>query len=65
MINQIEEAVEFLRGRGFGTPEMGIILGTGLGKILESVEVEAEMSHNHIPYFPTATVEFHTGKLIY
>ncbi|MCW5518662.1 purine-nucleoside phosphorylase [Aureitalea sp. L0-47] len=65
MIHQIEEAVDFLRGRGFGTPEVGIILGTGLGKILESVEVEAEMSYNHIPYFPTATVEFHTGKLIY
>ena len=65
MINQIEEAVAFLRGRGFGTPEVGIILGTGLGKILETVDVEAEMSYNHIPYFPTATVEFHTGKLIY
>lgn len=65
MIKQIEEAVEFLKGRGFGTPEIGIILGTGLGKILEMVEVEAEMSYNHIPYFPTATVEFHTGKLIF
>jgi purine-nucleoside phosphorylase len=65
MINQINEAVDFLKGRGFGTPEVGIILGTGLGKILDSVEVEAEMSYNHIPYFPTATVEFHTGKLIY
>ena len=65
MIHQINEAVDFLKGRGFGTPEVGIILGTGLGKILDSVEVEAEMSYNHIPYFPTATVEFHTGKLIY
>ncbi len=65
MIRQIDEAVTFLQGRGFGVPEIGIILGTGLGKILEYVSVEAEMSYNHIPNFPTATVEFHTGKLIY
>lgn len=65
MNRQINEAVEFLQSRGFGTPEVGIILGTGLGKILEEVEVEAVMSYNHIPFFPTATVEFHTGKLIY
>lgn len=65
MNKQIDEAVEFLKERGFGTPEVGIILGTGLGKILEGVTVEAEMSYNHIPFFPTATVEFHTGKLIY
>ena len=65
MKKQIDEAIEFLRQRGFGDPEVGIILGTGLGKILEHVTVEAEMSYNHIPYFPTATVEFHTGRLIY
>ena len=65
MKKHIEEAIAFLQQRGFGTPEIGIILGTGLGKILEEVEIEAEMSYNHIPYFPTATVEFHTGKLIY
>ncbi len=65
MKKYIKQAVEFLQQRGFGTPEIGIILGTGLGKILEDVEIEAEMSYNHIPNFPTATVEFHTGKLIY
>jgi purine-nucleoside phosphorylase len=65
MTKIIEEAVAFLKNRGFGTPEVGIILGTGLGKITEQVTVEAEMSYNHIPNFPTATVEFHKGKLIY
>ena len=61
----INEAVEFLQSRGFGKPDVGIILGTGLGKIIDEVTVEAEMSYNHIPNFPTATVEFHKGKLIY
>ena len=65
MIKHIQEAVEFLQSRGFGTPDIGIILGTGLGKIIDHVAVEAEMSYNHIPNFPTATVEFHKGKLIY
>lgn len=61
----IEEAADYLKQRGFENPEVGIILGTGLGKIIENVEIEAEVSYNHIPNFPTATVEFHKGKLIY
>jgi purine-nucleoside phosphorylase len=65
MKKYIKESVDFLQQRGFGTPEIGIILGTGLGQILNKVEVEAEISYNHIPNFPTATVEFHRGKLIY
>ncbi len=65
MIKYIKESVAFLKQRGFEAPEVGIILGTGLGLILEKIEVEAEMSYNHIPNFPTATVEFHKGKLIY
>jgi len=65
MKKYIEESAEFLKQRGFETPEIGIILGTGLGQIVDKVSIEAEMSYNHIPNFPTATVEFHKGKLIY
>ncbi len=61
----IEEAVAYLHQRGFEKPEVGIILGTGLGKLIDEVSIEAEVSYNHIPNFPTATVEFHKGKLIY
>ncbi|OAD91533.1 purine-nucleoside phosphorylase [Aequorivita soesokkakensis] len=61
----IEEAADYLKQRGFKNPEVGIILGTGLGKIVENIEIESEVSYNHIPNFPTATVEFHKGKLIY
>ena len=60
-----EEAARFLEQRGFDRPEVGIILGSGLGKILEYMQIEKEVSYNHIPNFPTATVEFHRGKLIY
>jgi len=61
----IEASVDYLVQRGFDKPEIGIILGTGLGKILDHLEVKSEASYNHIPNFPTATVEFHKGKLIY
>lgn len=65
MKKYIEESAEFLQNRGFKNPEIGIILGTGLGKLVEKITIESEVSYNHIPNFPTATVEFHKGKLIY
>lgn len=65
MIKIIQETTEYLQKKGFDNPEIGIILGTGLGQLLEKVNILKEVSYNHIPNFPTATVEFHTGKLIY
>ncbi len=65
MTRYINESVEYLQDKGFYKPEIGIILGTGLGKLLEEVTILKEVSYNHIPNFPTATVEFHKGKLIY
>jgi len=65
MIKQIEETVNYLKNKGFDQPEYGIILGTGLGQLLDKIDIQKEVSYNHIPNFPTATVEFHTGKLIY
>jgi len=62
---QIDESVEYLNKRGFETPEIGIVLGTGLGQLVDKIENSIEAHYNHIPYFPLATVEFHTGKLIY
>lgn len=65
MINYINETVDYLKNKGFEQPEIGIILGSGLGQLVEHLEIIKEVSYNHIPYFPTATVEFHKGKLIY
>ena len=64
-MQHIEQTTSYLRQRGFEDPEIGIILGTGLGKLLEEMEIIHEVSYNHIPHFPTATVEFHKGKLLY
>ncbi|WP_034062417.1 purine-nucleoside phosphorylase [Lacinutrix jangbogonensis] len=65
MIKYINETAEYLQGKGFKNPEIGIILGTGLGKLVDEIEIISEVSYNQVPHFPTATVEFHKGKLIY
>ena len=62
---QLQESTAYLKSKGFEHPEIGIVLGTGLGKLADEIENPIEAHYNHIPYFPLATVEFHTGKLIY
>lgn len=65
MIKLINETTDYLKEKGFMNPEIGIILGTGLGQLIDEISIIHEVSYNHIPNFPTATVEFHKGKLIY
>ena len=65
MKETLQETVEHLKNAGFDEPEIGIILGTGLGRFLDEVEIQQEVAYSDIPYFPTATVEFHSGKLVY
>ena len=65
MLKYLSQTTTYLKEKGFDKPEIGIILGTGLGKLIDEIEILAEVSYNHIPNFPTATVEFHKGKLIY
>nr|WP_299072812.1 purine-nucleoside phosphorylase [uncultured Allomuricauda sp.] len=62
---QLDESVDYLKKKGFDNPEIGIVLGTGLGQLVDEIQDPIEAHYNHIPYFPLATVEFHTGKLIY
>lgn len=61
---QLTETIQFLKSKGFNSPEIGIVLGTGLGKLVEHLEIEVEIIYEDIPNFPTATVESHKGKLI-
>ncbi len=65
MIKKVEETASFLDQQGFNDPVVGIILGTGLGSLVQHIEIEKEIEYQDIPNFPIATVEFHKGKLIY
>ena len=62
---QLDESSAYLKNKGFENPEIGIVLGTGLGRLVDEIKNPVEAHYNHIPFFPLATVEFHTGKLIY
>lgn len=64
MSTAIKETVSFIRDKIKETPETAIILGTGLGKIVDHLEVDSEIDYASIPHFPVSTVEGHAGKLI-
>lgn len=46
-------------------PQFGIILGTGLGGLVNEIKIEYSIPYNEIPNFPVSTVEGHSGKLIF
>ena len=60
----LETTVSYLKEQGFGLEGTAIVLGTGLGGMIEAIEIEREAAYDAIPGFPEATVEFHKGKLI-
>lgn len=62
---QLTETTQYLISKGFDQPEVGIVLGTGLGKLGDDLTNPIVAHYNQIPYFPLATVEFHSGKLIF
>lgn len=65
MVEQINEAVDFIKNKGISIPEVGIVLGTGLGGLVNEISIEQEISYDQIPHFPVSTVESHHGKLIF
>ena len=62
--NKITESSSFLLKQGFEGVSIAIVLGTGLGSLVNEVSIEQRISYHEIPHFPTATVEFHKGQLI-
>jgi purine-nucleoside phosphorylase len=64
LYDQINEAVEFIRGHWQETPHAGIVLGTGLGSLVEHIDVQASLKYSEIPHFLQATAISHAGRLI-
>ncbi|OQX99458.1 MAG: purine-nucleoside phosphorylase [Bacteroidetes bacterium 4572_117] len=65
MTTKLIETTKYLKGKGIINPEIGIVLGTGLGGLTKEIEVEKTINYADIPHFPLSTVESHSGKLIY
>jgi purine-nucleoside phosphorylase len=66
MLENIQQTTSYIKSRiGDFEPEVGIILGTGLGELVSGIEVEKQLMYSNIPDFPISTLEFHSGKLIF
>ncbi len=61
---QIAETYDYIAPKLPAKPEVGIILGTGLGGLAKEIDVQLELPYQEIPNFPVSTVESHEGKLI-
>jgi purine-nucleoside phosphorylase len=66
MLETIKETTHFINGKTNNyNPQVGIILGTGLGGLVNEIKAEHVISYEDIPNFPVSTVEGHSGKLIF
>lgn len=65
MLEQIKSTAEFIKSKITIQPQIGIILGTGLGGLVDEIKIKHTISYEEIPNFPVSTVEGHSGKLIF
>lgn len=65
MLEKIKSTASYILEKTGFRPQIGIILGTGLGSLADSIEVHASLDYSSIPNFPVSTVEGHKGKLIF
>lgn len=61
---RMEEAAAAVRKRVPFDPEVGIVLGSGLGALADAIELAGAVSYDEIPHFPRSTVEGHAGRLV-
>ncbi|MBE0477801.1 purine-nucleoside phosphorylase [Candidatus Aerophobetes bacterium] len=62
--DKINEATNFIQSKRTLVPDIGIILGTGLGGLADHIQDKTVIPYNEIPYFATSTAPGHTGNLI-
>ena len=65
LMDQLNETVAFIKGLVQDEAGIGIILGSGLGNLLNEIKVEKEIPYHDIPHFPLSTVKGHTGKVFF
>lgn len=65
MLEKINQSATFIQKKTNFNPEIGIILGTGLGGLVNEINIEHSLNYQDIPHFPVSTVEGHQGRLIF
>ena len=65
MLEKFNESADYIRSKTAINPSVGIILGTGLGGLVNEINIVNEIPYEDIPNFPVSTVKGHSGKLIF
>lgn len=65
MLETIKNTASFIRNRVDFVPEMGVILGTGLGGLVDSIDIHSTLDYADIPGFPVSTVKGHAGRFVF
>ncbi|MEM9828706.1 MAG: purine-nucleoside phosphorylase [Planctomycetota bacterium] len=64
LFDKIQAACSYVASQSKTTPKVAMILGTGLGKLTEQIEIEATIDYADIPHFPVSTATSHRGRLV-
>ena len=64
LLTQIKASADFILNKSKYKPEIGLILGSGLGSLADTIEDPEYYNYSDIPNFPTSTVEGHAGRLV-
>ena len=65
MLEKFNESADYIKSKTSIRPSIGIILGTGLGGLVNEINIVDEIPYENIPNFPVSTVKGHSGKLIF
>lgn len=65
MLQKLKETASFLQEKGFRDAKAGVVLGTGLGRFVQHMDIICTLPYHEIPHFPLSTVEFHKGQLLF
>lgn len=63
--DDIQEALSYIRSHTDCQPEVGVILGTGLGSLVDGLDIQTTIQYDDIPHMPVSTVESHHGELLF
>jgi purine-nucleoside phosphorylase len=65
LLKNINETVSFIRKKISDIPDVGVVLGSGLGNFINEIEADHEISYESLPHFPVSTVKGHKGRLLF
>ena len=64
LIEQLSETISYIKLKYKKQPNIGVVLGSGLGNFIDEIEIDTEISYTDLPHFPVSTVKGHSAKLI-